>query len=220
MANGFRWKSFGITHNSRQRYASAMHRFLFLLVLITTTAYADESVSVCFNYGCVTQAPVRFSAQQLSNVTHTLATAHDAGEERTLLAQVIGTLYAWAGMQTPIHADRGGNYADAGVQGAMDCIDHSTTTTRFLRLLEQRDALHFHHVIATTRRGWIFQHLTATIEELPLATANAATATSVTAAQRPRFAVDSWYVDNGKPAIVLPLAEWFNDSFNYGGPGA
>lgn len=194
-----------------------MHRFLFLLVLLTTSAYADDSVSVCFNYGCVTQATVKFSAQQLNSVTQTLAAAHNAGEERTLLAQVIGTLYAWAGKQTPIHADRGGNFADAGVQGAMDCIDHSTTTTRFLRLLEQHDALHFHHVIAATRRGWIFQHFTATIEELPRATASAA---SVTAAQRPRFAVDSWYVDNGKPAIVLPLTEWFNDSFNDGGSGA
>ncbi|MDO9449801.1 MAG: hypothetical protein Q7J21_04915 [Rugosibacter sp.] len=202
-----------------------MHRLLFLLVLITTTSYADESVSVCFNYGCITQATVKFSAEQLNSVTQTLAAAHNADEERTLLAQVIGTLYAWAGKQTPIHADRGGNYADAGVQGAMDCIDHSTTTTRFLRLLEQHDALHFHHVIATTRRGWIFQHFTATIEELPLATASAAAvatsvAISVTAAQRPRFAVDSWYVDNGKPAIVLPLTEWFNDSFNDGGSGA
>jgi hypothetical protein len=219
VASDFHWKSFGITHNAG-RYTSIMHRLLVLLVLVATASYADESVSVCFNYGCATQATVRFSAQQLNSVKETLAGAHNASEERTLLAQVIGTLYAWAGKQTPIHADRGGNFADAGVQGAMDCIDHSTTTTRFLRLLEQHDALHFHHVIATSRRGWIFQHLTATIEELPPATASAASATSVTAAQRPRFAVDSWYVDNGKPAIVLPLAEWFNDSFNDGGSGA
>ncbi|TBR15544.1 MAG: hypothetical protein EPO43_03480 [Rugosibacter sp.] len=190
-----------------------MCRLLFLLVLLTTSSYADESVSICFNYGCATQSTVKFSSQQLNSVAQILAAAHNAAEERTLLAQVIGVLYAWAGEQTPIHADRGGNFADAGVQGAMDCIDHSTTTTRFLRLLEQRDALHFHHVIAATRRGWIFQHFTATIEEMPLAAMNA---TSVATTQRPRFAVDSWYVDNGKPAIVLPLAEWFN----YGGPGA
>lgn len=200
-----------------------MHRFFFLLALTATlscAAYADESlsesVSVCFNYGCATQATVNFSAQQLNSITQTLAAAHNANEERIVLAQVIGMLYAWAGKQTPIHADRGGNYADAGVQGSMDCIDHSTTTTRFLRLLVQHHALHFHRVIATTRRGWIFQHWTATIEELPLATPSAAAMTSATAAQQPRFAVDSWYVDNGQPAVILPLAEWFN----YGGPDA
>ena len=24
----------------------------------------------------------------------------------------------------------------------------------------------------------------------------------------PRFVVDSWFVDNGQPAVILPLAEW------------
>jgi hypothetical protein len=39
-------------------------------------------------------------------------------------------LYGWAGEQSDIH-NRGGNYADAGI-GRMDCIDHSTSTTRLL----------------------------------------------------------------------------------------
>jgi len=51
---------------------------------------------------------------------------------------------------------------------------------------------------------------------LPLAMPSAAAMTSATTAQQPRFAVDSWYVDNGQPAVILPLAEWFN----YGGPDA
>jgi len=29
-----------------------------------------------------------------------------------------------------------------------------------------------------------------------------------------RYVVDSWFVDNGEPAVVLPLAEWLNG----GGP--
>ena len=216
-------------------------RWLFALSLFcAAVAHADEpaygQVSVCYNYGCATQAIVNLSAQQLQQVDQLLASAEDAGHERQLLAQVIGRLYAWAGAQTPIHADRAGNYADAGVSGEMDCIDHSTTTTRFLRMLEQRGALHFHHVIAVTRRGWIFQHFTATVEErqsmTDVATAAALTRTSTpTSAQPPtqlltqsstqpstqlrRFAVDSWYVDSGKPAIVLPLDQWFS----YGGPG-
>jgi hypothetical protein len=196
-------------------------RWLFALSLFcAAVAHADEQISVCYNYGCATQAIVDFSAQQLQQVDQLLASAEDAGHEQQLLAQVIGQLYAWAGAQTPIHADRAGNYADAGVSGEMDCIDHSTTTTRFLRMLEQRGALHFHHVIAVTRRGWIFQHFTATIEErqavTDVATAAALTRTSTpTSTQPQRFAVDSWFVDNGKPAIVLPLDQWFS----YGGPG-
>lgn len=188
-----------------------MRCFFIVLMLYVAVAHADEPVSVCFNYGCAAQATVRFSARQLQQVEQRLASAGDAGQERQLLAQAIGQLYAWAGEQTPIHADRAGNYADAGVSGAMDCIDHSTTTTRFLRLLEKRGALRFHRVAEPTRRGWIFQHFTATLEELP-----ASMVTSVALAQPHRYAIDSWYVDNGKPAIVLPLEQWFS----YGGPGA
>ena len=208
-------------------------RWLFALLMFRAlVAHADEpaygQVSVCYNYGCATQAIVNFSARQLQQVDQLLASAEDAGHERQLLAQVIGQLYAWAGAQTPIHADRAGNYADAGVSGEMDCIDHSTTTTGFLRLLEQRGALHFHRVIAVTRRGWIFQHFTATVEErqavADVATAAALTPTSTQLLTQPstqpstqpqRFAVDSWYVDSGKPVIVLPLDQWFS----YGGPG-
>lgn len=188
-----------------------MRRFFVLLMLCAATANADESVSVCFNYGCAAQATVRFSPQQLSLIEQTLAGAGDAEHERQLLPQVVGQLYAWAGEQTPVHADRAGNYADAGADGAMDCIDHSTTTMRFLRLLEKRGALRFHRVIDVTRRGWIFRHFTATIEEIqPQALAAAPAAMS----RRHRYAIDSWYVDNGKPAIVLPLEQWFT----YGGP--
>ena len=62
--------------------------------------------------------------------------AADAADERHQLALALGSLYRWAGEQLPIHADKGGDYADEGVDGRMDCIDHATTTTRLLRLIE------------------------------------------------------------------------------------
>lgn len=181
---------------------------LVFLLMMTVKTFAAESVSICFNYGCFSQAQATFSTAQLARVTQTLTGAHTPSEERALLAKVIGQLYAWAGEQTPIHADRGGNFADNGMYGTMDCIDHSTTTTRFLKLLEQHHALRFHRVVAITRLGWIFQHFTATIEELPVAQAlPTAAAETMPQPNAPRFAVDSWYVDNGQPARILPLAD-------------
>lgn len=190
---------------------------LICLLLTAATSRADETVLVCFNYGCHAQASVSFSAARMESLLQTLAAAHTPDEERTLLSRVIGSMYAWAGEQTPIHADRGGNFADNGMYGTMDCIDHSTTTTRFLKLLEQHHALHFHRVVAITRLGWIFQHFTATIEELPPAQAMPAaalttgtmnqTAKQTAQTDMPRFAVDAWYVDNGQPARILPLAD-------------
>jgi hypothetical protein len=134
-----------------------------------------------------------------------LAAVDTAEQERQLLSLVIGRLYAWAGEQTAIHADRGGNFSDEGAPGTMDCVDHATTTTRFLRLLERRGALHFHRVLTPVWRGWIFRHISAQIEEIGPEMMNVETE------HIQRFAVDSWYVDNGLPAPVMPLELWYQD---------
>ena len=71
-----------------------------------------------------------------------------------MLAVAIGELYGWAGEQSEIGNDRGGNYADGDAPGKMDCIDHSTTTTRLLRLLEARGWLRLHRVLEPEVRNW------------------------------------------------------------------
>jgi hypothetical protein len=178
--------------------------FAGFLCLGLAIAHADEGVPVCFNYGCASEAVVLFAESRLAAIDRQLGKARTAADERERLSLAVGQLYAWAGEQTPIKADRAGNVADGGVYGEMDCIDHSTTTTRFLRLLERRGALHFHHVQESARRGWIFQHYTAVIEEnLPSVMLQADVLSA-------RWAIDSWYVDNGRPALVLPLKEWFD----------
>ncbi|HUY02862.1 MAG TPA: hypothetical protein VMV33_06215 [Rhodocyclaceae bacterium] len=182
---------------------------LFALLLAQAPARADEQVTVCYNYGCASRQTVNFTARQLDQLHQMLAAASTAAAERSALARAVGRLYAWAGEQSPIWRDRGGNYADGGVDGKMDCIDHSTTTTRFLRLLERCGWLRFHRVLPPVRRVrfLISVHWSALIEELPSPGAGPA------AAPR-RFVVDSWFVDNGRPAVVLPLQQWLNG----GGP--
>jgi len=172
-----------------------------LLLLCVMTATADESISVCFNYGCNAQAAVVYSDQQLLTLGGLLAEANDAAQERELLGAAIGLLLGWAGEQSPIKADRGGNYADDGVDGRMDCIDHSTTTTRLLRLIERQGWLRYHRVLehVLRRRFVIFEHYAAQIEEVMPAQAGERAA---------RYAVDSWFFDNGQPAVVMPLSRW------------
>jgi hypothetical protein len=173
-----------------------------LLMFVSIGARAEEQVDVCFNYGCNAEQTVVFSEPRLNWAQAMLATAANAEGERRSLSRVIGHLHAWAGQQTPIHADRAGNLEDEGVRGAMDCIDHATTTTRFLRLLERRGALRFHRVMEPARRGLVFQHLAARIEEIGAPLMQAETE------QIRRFAVDSWYVDNGRPAPIIPMELW------------
>ena len=182
------------------------------------SAGEEATLKVCFNYGCLAEAEVTFSAEQLAEVA-TLLRADTAAEERARLGEAIGRLYAFAGAKSPIAADKGGNLADDAVYGRMDCIDHSLTTTRFLTLLEARGMLRYHTVGERVLRSrfLLFQHYAAQIVErgmsleAPRAQAGAVVSDVEGAEAMPvaaRFAVDSWFYDNGLPAAILPLADW------------
>jgi hypothetical protein len=193
-------------------------RWLTLCVLLAaaTAAIAETAatVKVCYDYGCLVEEEAHYAGEHLAQVRNLLGAAGNAAEERDRLSQAVGWLLGWAGQQTPIAADRGGNVADGGVHGRMDCIDHSTTTTRLLRLLQNRGWLQFHRVLEPVRRirYLVAVHFSAQIEALvsapgepqPLA------AEPDSAAEPVRFVVDSWFRDNGQPAVVLPLASWLD----------
>ncbi|HXE40501.1 MAG TPA: hypothetical protein VN639_18715 [Azonexus sp.] len=176
-----------------------MRRWLAaVLVVLAGNAPADETVSLCYGYGCLSFAEVRYTELHLATAAHLLIAAVDAGEEREILGRVIGDMYGWAGQQSDIHNDRGGNLADGNLPGKMDCIDHATSTTRLLRVLESRGILRFHRVLEPDVRYWGYvfpAHYSAVIEEK-------------TAGGAQRFVVDSWFVDNGEPAVILPLDDW------------
>lgn len=218
-----------------------------LLSLISQVLWAATQVDVCFNYGCQAQATVEFSEAQLDEVAEGLATARSAEEERQRIAKAVGQLYRAAGAQSPISADRAGNFADQGVYGKMDCIDHSTTTTRLLEVLQARGLLRFHRVAPRERRTSLvlFQHFSAVVEEIQGVASAAATAalslpdhvpvlmalcdcpapeapaesaprqTSGEAAQGAKFVIDSWFVEQGEPAVVLPLGDWLDGDGPY-----
>ncbi|MHB1375288.1 MAG: hypothetical protein ACYC5W_09090 [Thauera sp.] len=222
-----------------------MRRALLALALAPSPALAQAAVPqsapgtaevrICYNYGCMREALVRIHPATLARVSARLAGAGDAAEERARLADEVGRLYRLAATQTPVGADRSGNFLDQGVDGRMDCIDHSTSTTRLLALLEARGALRFHRVVEPARRTrMILQHFSAVIEVLSVAERidrlppgqalagcnctedGAVIGETEDGDDRPgqRYVVDSWFVDNGEPAVVLPLAEWLNG----GGP--
>ena len=193
-----------------------------LLALLSGSLAADELVPICHGYGCQATAEIRYTEGQLAGIRRMLFAAKDAEGEREALSMALGEFYRWAGEQSDVHNDKGGNYADEGVSGRMDCIDHSTSTTRLLRLLERRGYLRWHRVIEPVERnviGVLFIHYSAVIEEVGrpggrLAKAEAAVANEGEEAvgesvgEPARFAVDSWFVDNGQPAVILPLEDW------------
>jgi hypothetical protein len=161
---------------------------------VTGLARADE-VTICYNYGCYARAQVNYSEAQLATLQQLLAAAGDAAAEREAISRAIGRMYAIAGEQTPVWRDKGGNFADRGENGQMDCIDHSTNTSTFLRLLQAHGWLRFHEVLEPIRRIRFFVavHWAARIRDRETQRA---------------YVVDSWYFDNGYPAAVLTVEDW------------
>lgn len=212
-------------------------------VTVAAPAYASVAVEFCYNYGCATRTEVVLAVDALEPLQAAFAHAADAAAERDLIAQAVAALYRMGGAVTPITADRAGNFLDGGVEGRMDCIDHSTTTTRLLALMDAQGWLRFHIVHEPARRTRvIFQHFAAVIEEVAprrqagggyalqsvpdhvpalLALCDCADVLDeVHEAKRPadddgapsgagaRYVVDSWFVDHGEAAVILPLADW------------
>jgi hypothetical protein len=100
------------------------------------------------------------------------------------------------GKQTGTDADRGGNWSGFGHTGQMDCIDESTNSMTYLRMLAKEGYLNHHSVLARATRFGFFAgapHTTAVIQENDSKT---------------RYAVDSWFYDNGELPAIITLSEW------------
>ena len=187
-----------------------MRLLALVLMCWALPAGAVERVSVCYNYGCLAQSVVEISDERLVEVGRLLHETTDAEGERAAIARIVGHMLGWAAEQTPIGADRGGNYADEGVYGRMDCVDHSTTTTRLLRMIEAKGMLRFHHVLdpVLRRRFLLFEHYSALIEERKPGASDCGCDGEIEADPSKQFVVDSWFFDNGQAAAVMPLARW------------
>jgi hypothetical protein len=171
-----------------------MRCLIFAMLLMGTAAQAQD-VTICYNYGCAVQAQVTFNFEDLAELDALFADVDNAALERGSIQLAVGFMNRVAGKQTPIHNDKGGNYDDNGVDGRMDCIDHSRTTTAYLKFMAARGLLHFHRVLEPIRRAPLLvnDHWSARIEEI---------------ASGEQYAVDSWFFDNGEPASIFPLKEW------------
>lgn len=167
---------------------------LSALLSLSLTAAAEE-VPICYNYGCAIMDIVDFSEDEMQQIGELFSMVPDAAREREAIAEAVGMFETFAGQQTPTWADKGGNAADEDAPGRMDCVDESANTTTYLRLLERRGLLHFHRVLAPVSRiHWVlYTHWSARIAE---------TGTGQ------EYAVDSWFHDNGEPAVIFKMEDW------------
>lgn len=116
-------------------------------------------------------------------------------EERRQIRRAIALFEKEVGQLTGTWRDLAKNVAGAGQPGQLDCISESKNTTTYLQLLGNGGLLRWHTVQAReVRHPLIFNvHWTAVIRD---------ESTGI------RYAVDSWFLDNGQPPYIQPLDQW------------
>ena len=156
-----------------------------------------DNFSVCHGGTCNIVSPVSFDGGQWGQITAVFPSpARDAGEERGRIAQAIARFETIVGVITDTSDDRAENQRGANWQSQMDCIDESTNSTTYLRILARAGLLRWHRVEARVTRGFFifgWPHTTAVVSEL---------------AGGAKWAVDSWFHENGRPPEIVPLDLW------------
>ncbi len=166
-----------------------------------------EKFSHCYNYGCQTKVKVSLpKSTQTKLKKHFTPRPKTAEKERQKIATAIEIFEKDIGALTGTKNDKYGTFrlyqddAKTTQHFQQDCIDESTNTTTYLGLLNEMGYLKFHQPAFPTSRqpffgGGAWWHQSATIKDI---------------ASGDRYAVDSWFRDNGHPAFIVPLKEWKN----------
>jgi hypothetical protein len=156
-----------------------------------------DQYSICLHNTCSDIAFVSLTDEQWQKIENAfLPKSTSAQHERQQISYAVALLETYTGEQTGTHSDRGENNLSTGIDGQMDCIDEATNTTVYLRMLQNANLMTRHTQSSRTSRGpWSgdLPHNTATITEKD---------------NKQRFAVDSWFEDNGELPHIMPLDEW------------
>lgn len=190
--------------------------YSFILLLFASHALADFAdiqriykkapnlyhLEICQSGGCALVTPLALDHSDWIPIDALfLVPALTADEERIKLAEAIGLLEDIVGRKIGTHTDRAGTFGNSNYPGQLDCNDEAINTVTYFRMLEHAGYIE-HHVIEDIRTrnffldGW--PHTTAVILDLDTGQ---------------RYAIDSWFYDNGHPATIVPFHVWEDNYF-------
>lgn len=153
--------------------------------------------SVCHAGTCTIVSQVSLDDGQWQQIAAVFPVpARDAQEERARIAEAIARFETVVGPIADTSDDRAGNQRGNQWWSQMDCIDESTNSTTYLRILARMGLLRWHRVEARVTRGYFlfgWPHTTAVVSELGTGA---------------KWAVDSWFHENGRPPEIVPLELW------------
>lgn len=156
-----------------------------------------DQFEVCQNGGCAKLSSLHLNSTDWQPIEALFSQpVQNAQQERAKLAKAIGMLEEIVGHKVGTAEDKAGTFDNSSYAGQQDCNDEAINTTTYMRLLKQAGYLVFHHVEDMRTRNFFFTgwpHTTAVIHEIKTGE---------------RFAVDSWFYDNGHPAVIVPFKVW------------
>ncbi len=185
--------------------------FFSVLLLVASNAQAEiaditrifhqtpslNALEVCQGGGCAQFNQVSISDAEWKNVAEIFKIkASNAADERLQISKAIGMFEQIVGAKNGTSTDLAGTFDNADFPGQLDCNDEAINTTTYMRLLKSNGFMQFHEIEDTRTRNFFFTgwpHTTAVIREIETGE---------------RFAVDSWFYDNGHAATIVPFATW------------
>ena len=153
---------------------------------------------VCHSYGCRATTSVQLSEKEWDLITLPLqARLSSAVEEREQIAESIALMEKITGEKTGTYRDVEGATMRGHGYYQLDCIDEAINTSKYLRFFAEDSLFDFHDVLSPARRGTFIDgawpHNTAVITERK---------------NGERYAIDSWFFDNGQAPAIVPLDIW------------
>ncbi len=152
---------------------------------------------ICMGGGCAEVTRVSLDYEEWKKITEVFSRAgvsSDAKQERQMISIAIGEIEKIVGAKTGTAQDLAGTFHQ--IKGQLDCNDEAINSTTYMRLMRQSGLIKLHEVEDMRTRNFFFNgwpHSTAVIHEV---------------ASGDRFAVDSWFYDNGFPATIVPFSLW------------
>ncbi|MDI1309705.1 MAG: hypothetical protein PSV17_09775 [Methylotenera sp.] len=182
--------------------------FLSFISINSTAAISDiskifretptlEGLNVCFGGGCAEIRHISIDVQEWAKVETIFALkTDDAILESQQIANAIGILETIVGAKIGTSGDRAGTFNNSKFPGQLDCNDEAINTTTYMHLMQHYGLIKLHEAEDMRTRSFFFNgwpHSTAVMHE------------KVTGK---RFAVDSWFYDNGVAATIVPFEVW------------
>lgn len=157
-----------------------------------------DAFEVCSGGGCAIVHQVSMSHDEWQTVAHifesTASIENTPEQERINITHAIAQFERIIGNKTNTSQDLAGTFNY--IAGQLDCNDEAINTITYLRLLKAAGLIAHHDVADIRIRNYFFSgwpHSAASIRER---------------ATKTDYVVDSWFYDNGAPAVILPLATW------------